>query len=102
MPSSPISSSLPTKGLIYVAPASAAMIAWFSEKHRVKFTLIFSLESCDVASMPARLAGILTAMLSAHLAISLASAIIPGASRLKTSVDTGPGTTEHISCTSVR
>ena len=33
-----VPSSLPTKGLINVAPAFAANNAWFAEKHRVTFT----------------------------------------------------------------
>ena len=44
-PSWPISSSLPTNGETYVAPAFAASNAWFAEKINVTFVLIPSFES---------------------------------------------------------
>jgi hypothetical protein len=54
-PSNELSSTLPTKGEIYAAPAFAARIACDGENIRVTLTLIFSFDNSLHAIRPSKL-----------------------------------------------
>ena len=62
MPSIPMSSSLPTNGLTYVAPALAASRAYAAEKISVTFVLTPMPERIFVAFRPSAHRGILITM----------------------------------------
>ena len=96
MPSVAISSSRPTNGLTYDAPALAANIACTAEKIKVVLILIPSLDRPLIALMPSRVNGILTMMCSSIFASSRPSAIIAVASVDTTSALVGPFTSWQI------
>ena len=98
-PDSEISSSRPTKGDTYAAPALAAKSAWFAVKIRVTLTLIPSAAKTFVAFKPSAVIGILTTILGWIFAISRPSRIIPSASSVVafTSPLMGPSTIDAIS-----
>ena len=76
IPSCPISSSLPTKGLTNEAPLLAAKSAWLAENTRVILTLIFYLERIEHALSPSSVMGIFITTFLPSLERSLASSII--------------------------
>jgi hypothetical protein len=77
MPSVAISSSLPTKGEMKLAPALAASNAWAAEKQRVTFTMVPSAESARQVRSPASVSGTFTATLLAMPRRNLPSASMP-------------------------
>src|SRR5438105_8652956 len=97
MPSWLMSSSLPTNGLTYVAPAFATSSAWLGEKHSVMLTLI----PCPLrhlhAFTPSRVIGSFTTTCSCQLANSWPSRHIVPESVPTTSTLTGPPTILQIS-----
>src|SRR5438309_7746492 len=99
MPSWLMSSSLPTNGLTYVAPALATSSAWFGEKHSVMLILI----PCPLrhlhAFTPSRVVGSFTTTCSCQLANSWPSRHIVPESVPTTSTLTGPPTILQISST---
>ena len=97
IPSSPMSSSRPMKGLMNVAPALAASSACAAVKHSVTLTMWPSSESALQALSPSQVSGTLTAMLGAISARCLPSRIMPSASAATTSALTGPSTSSQIS-----
>src|SRR3954470_499674 len=97
MPLVETSSSRPTNGEMYVAPALAASSAWVAEKHSVTLVLMPSLVHVRTAFMPSASIGILTTMLLRSAAYSRASRIISSHVVPTTSADTGPFTMSQIS-----
>src|SRR4030042_3759443 len=92
-----MSSSLPTKGLTYVAPAFAARRAWLGEKTRVTFVLMPIPESLFTALSPSLIIGIFITIFSWICERDWASLTISSAFMLTASALTGPLTIEQIS-----
>src|SRR5436309_1206142 len=94
-----MSSSRPTNGLTYAAPALATSSAWLGEKHSVMLILI----PCPLrhlhAFTPSRVVGSFTTTCSFQLAKSWPSRHIAPASVPTTSTLTGPPTILQISST---
>ena len=102
MPSWPISSSRPTKGLTKVAPALAASSACAAEKHSVTLVIMPCSESARQARSPSGVSGSFTVTFAAMRVSTAASRIIWLYSVAATSALTGPGTTSQISATTSR
>ena len=95
--SKPISSILPINGEIYVAPASQAIKAWWTEKIKVTFVLIPSSVNALQALIPSIVIGNLITIFLWILANSKAWAIMSSALPSLTSAEIGPSTSEVIS-----
>jgi hypothetical protein len=102
MPSVATSSSRPTNGEMYVAPALAASSACVALKHSVTLVLMPSSAQILVAFRPSAISGILTTMLGRSAASSRASFIISSQVVETTSAETGPLTTSQISSSTSR
>ena len=96
MPSWPISSSLPTKGEINLAPALAARRACPAVKHKVTFTSVPASLSARHVINPSRVNGTFTVTLGAMAASLRPSVSMVSKSVAVTSALTGPSTRPQI------
>ena len=97
MPSLEMSSSRPTKGETYVAPALAANSACPGEKTRVQFVRMPFVEKWRMALMPSAMQGTLTTMCGSRSASTSPSRTMPSKSVEITSALTSPPTMRQIS-----
>ena len=102
MPSCPMSSSRPTKGLMYRAPALAASRAWLALKQSVTLTGCPASLSVLQACRPAGVSGTFTTMFSAISRSQRPSRIIPSASVETVSPEMSPGQIAQISASTSR